>query len=143
MPSRRSLLSASTALLASASFAGCSTVLGGATEAHYVDVLNGADERHTFAVTVYDADDAVLFEREYDLDAGEGDENRAVEGSPDRVTVVVDGDETEEVRWAPSSSGAFASNHPDGCPDGTSSSLTLRYGDDYFRATWGCETVRE
>ena len=104
-----------------------------------MDVMNGADERHSFAVTVAGVDGETLFDREYDLEAGTGDENRVVEGVPESVTVVRDGEERTEFPWAP------AGEAPD-CEGDTSTGITLYYAKgsaDEVTATYECETVRE
>jgi hypothetical protein len=137
MTTRRSLL-ASTAALAGTTLAGC---LGGdAPERHYIDVLNGDDAAHTFRVVVTDESDSTLFGREYDLDAGTGDENRIVEGTPATVQVSVDEDDPVSFPWQPPA-GSEASD----CSSATSSSLTINYdlqSDTGLEPTFDCETVR-
>lgn len=146
MPSRRALLTATAGLAATTGLAGCSAVLGDGPEQHYVDVLNGTEQPHVFAVTVTDAAGETVFEHEYDLDAGTGDENRVVDGAPARVAVVVDGEERHEFAWAPAESADFAGSHPDGCSTATTTSLTIWYGlesEAEVEPTYGCETVRD
>jgi len=143
MPSRRELLAATGGLAASAA-AGCSGVLGSDRSRHFLDVMNGTDESHAFAVTVFDADDAVIFEHEYALDANAGDENRVVEGQPARVAMSIDGGGRNVIPWEPRSDSSFVTNRPDGCPDGTTTSLTLWYGkttDAALEPFFGCETA--
>lgn len=145
MPSRRALLTATASLAATTGLAGCSAVLGDGPEQHYVDVLNGTEQPHVFAVTVTDAAGETLFEHEYDLDARTGDENRVVDGAPARVAVVVDGEERHEFPWAPREHPSFTAAYPDGCSTATATSLTIRYGlesEADVEPTYGCETVR-
>lgn len=137
MTTRRSLL-ASTAALAGTTLAGCLGADG--PERHYIDVLNYDDAAHTFRVVVTDESDSTLFEREYDLDAGTGDENRIVEGTPATVQVSVDEDDPVSFPWQPPA-GSEASD----CSSATSSSLTINYdlqSDTGLEPTFGCETVR-
>lgn len=144
MPSRRTLLTAATGL-ATAGLAGCAGVLGSEVSRHHVDMLNGTDAAHTFAVRALDADDAVLFEHEYTLDPKSGDENRVIEGRPARVEVSVDGGGPTAIPWEPRSDSSFVTNHPDGCPDATTTTLTLWYGkaaEAALEPLFGCETVR-
>lgn len=137
MTTRRSLL-ASTAALAGTTLAGCLGADG--PERHYIDVLNGDDAAHTFRVVVTDESDSSLFERAYDLDAGTGDENRIVEGTPATVQVSVDEDDPVSFPWQPPA-GSEASD----CSSATSSSLTINYdlqSDTGLEPTFDCETVR-
>jgi hypothetical protein len=137
MTTRRSLL-ASTAALAGTTLAGC---LGAdSPERHYIDVLNGDDAPHTFRVVVTDESEATLFEREYDLDAGTGDENRIVEGTPATVRVTVDDADPVSFPWQPP-----ASSEASDCSSATSSSLTVNYDlqtDTGVEPTFDCETVQ-
>jgi hypothetical protein len=141
MPSRRALLTAATGL-ATAGLAGCT---GSDVARHYLDVLNGTDAAHTFAVTALDADDAVLFDHDYDLDQRSGDENRVVDGTPARVEVAVDGGDPVGIPWEPRGDSSFVTSNPDGCGDATTTSLTIWYGketDATLEQSFGCETVR-
>jgi hypothetical protein len=137
MTTRRSLL-ASTAALAGTTLAGC---LGADDpERHYVDVLNYDDAAHTFRVVVIDDSNVTLFEREYDLDAGTGDENRIVEGAPATIRVSVDDDDPVLFPWQPPA-GSEASD----CSSATASSLTINYelsSGAGVTPTYSCETVR-
>jgi hypothetical protein len=137
MTTRRSLL-ASTAALAGTTLAGCLGADG--PERHYVDVLNYDDAAHTFRVVVIDDSNVTLFEREYDLDAGTGDENRIVEGAPATIRVSVDDDDPVLFPWQPPA-GSEASD----CSSATASSLTINYDlqiDSGIDTTFDCETVR-
>jgi hypothetical protein len=139
MPSRRSLL-ASTAVLTGTTLAGCLGP-GDEPERHYVDVLNYGAERHVFAVEVTDETDSVRFEREYDLAAGTGDENRIVEGDPARVRVRVDDAEPVAFQWQPP-----ASSDATDCSSATTSSLSIEYdgpAGEGVVPTYGCETVTD
>lgn len=136
MTTRRSLL-ASTAALAGTTLAGC---LGDDPERHYVDVLNYDDAAHTFTLVVTDESDAVLFDHEYDLGAGDGDENRIVEGTPATVRVTVDDADPVSFPWQPP-----ASSEASDCSSATSSSLTVNYElqtDSGVEPTFDCETVQ-
>jgi len=142
MPTRRSLLATATAVAAT-TLAGCSSVVGETDAAHYVDMLNGDDEPHVFAVTVTDDDGGVLFDKEYDLAASEGDENRVIDGAPAEITVTVDDADPVSLPWAPRESTGSAT---DGCSQGTTESLRLYYEQqpgDGVTATYDCETVRD
>ncbi len=143
MRTRRGVL-ASTAGIVAPLAAGCTGILDGSGERHTIDVLNGTDTAHRIAVSVFDEDSAVLFSREYSLEPGTGDENRILEGSPARVEVAVDGDAPVSFPWDPNTTPTFATNHPDGCPDGTTTSLTVRYGlggRAEVVPIFGCETA--
>lgn len=146
VPSRRSLLTTTASLVATTGLSGCPSALGTDPEQHYVDMLNGTDEPHVFAVTVTDAAGETLFEHEYDLGAGTGDENRIVDGTPARVAVAVDDGEPVQFPWAPLEGPSFTGTDPDGCSAATSTSLTIWYGlqsEAAVETVYGCETVRE
>ena len=100
MTTRRSLLT-STATLASATLTGCSAVLGGETDRHYVDMLNGDERSHVFAVTITNAAGETAFDHRYDLGARQADENRIIDGNPAEVTVVIDDSDPVQFPWAP------------------------------------------
>ena len=141
MLARRSLL-ASTAALASATLAGC-TVLGGETDRHYVDVLNGDEEPHVFAVTVTNEAGETIFDHTYDLGARKADENRIIDGSPAEVSVVVDDADPVRFPWAPQEG---VGGIDEECSEGTSASLSVYYepqSGDGVKPIYGCETVRE
>lgn len=125
------------------SIAGCSSVLGEPPERHSVDMYNSSGSGHRFEVTVIDASGETIFRHEYDLGAGKGDENRVIEGTPSRVTLVVDGEERWAFDWAPLESSDFVATHPDGCPGDTSTGLTIWYDSNGVRPVYGCETARE
>ena len=138
MTTRRSLL-ASTAAFAGTTLAGC-LGLGDDPERHYIDVLNGDDAAHTFRVVVTDDSDSTLFEHEYDLDAGTGDENRIVEGTPATVRVSVDDATPMSFPWQPP-----ADSEASDCSSATASSLTINYelsSGAGVAPTYSCETVR-
>ncbi|WP_323172264.1 hypothetical protein [Natrialba sp. PRR66] len=142
MVTRRSLL-ASTTALASATVAGCSAVLGEETDHHYVDMLNGSEESHAFAVTITDDAGETLFDRTYDLPARNGDENRVIDGSPASVAVAVDDDEPVQFPWAPRE-GRHANSEE--CSQGTSASLSIYYdpqSGDGVTPIYGCETAQD
>lgn len=120
---RRSLL-ATTAALTSATLAGCTAVLGGETERRYVDVLNGSEEPHVFAVTVTNSAGETIFDREYDLGARNADENRIIEGAPAEVTVAVDDDDSVEFLWNQREDVGSSSEERQG---GTATSLSIYY----------------
>jgi hypothetical protein len=89
---------------------------------------------------VIDDSNVTLFEREYDLDAGTGDENRIVEGAPATIRVSVDDDDPVLFPWQPPA-GSEASD----CSSATASSLTINYDlriDSGIDTTFDCETVR-
>jgi hypothetical protein len=139
MQSRRSLLT-STATLTGTTLAGC-LGLADEPERHYLDVLNYGDEPHVFAIEVTDETGSALFEREYDLAAGTGDENRVVEGDPARVRVTVDAAEPVTFRWQPP-----ASSDATDCSAATTSSLSIEYdgpAGEGVVPTYGCETVTD
>ena len=142
MPTRRSLLATATAVAAT-TLAGCSSVVGETDAEHYVDMLNGDDESHVFAVTVTDDDGGVLFDKEYDLATREGDENRVIDGSPAEITVTVDDTDPVSLPWAPRES---TGSPADGCSQGTTEGLRLYYerkDGDGVTATYDCETVQD
>lgn len=144
-PSRRSLL-ASTAGLAAAALAGCSSAVSREAARHYVDVMNGTEQPHGFVVTATDEGGETLFEHEYELAARTGDENRIIDGTPVQVTVVVDGTERVQFPWAPRENPAFTGAYPDGCSDATATSLTIWYGkqsEPRVEPVYSCETVRD
>lgn len=141
MPNRRSILS-STAVLASATLSGCSTVLRGKTDQHYVDVLNGDEEPHDFTVTVTNESGEIIFEHTYHLGPRKGDENRIIDGTPESVTVVVDDDEPVRFPWNPFEGPGSISGE---CSQGTSTSLTIyfeRQSGGGVKPVYSCETVR-
>ena len=145
MPSRRDLL-ASTAGLAIPVLAGCSSTINEETTRHYVDMMNGSEEPHTFTVTATDERGETLFEREYDLGARSAEENEIMRGTPAQVTVVIDGTERAQFPWAPMESPDFAATHPDGCSEATSTGVSIWYGTqtaDPITATYYCATVRD
>ena len=142
MLARRSLL-ASTAALASATLAGCATVLGGETDRHYVDMLNGDEESHVFAVAVSDEAGKTIFGHTYDLGARKADENRIINGSPAEVSVIVDDADPVRFPWAPQEGVGGTAEE---CSQGTSASLSIYYeqqSGDGVKPIYGCETVRE
>lgn len=92
--------------------------------------MNGGDGAHTFAVMAFDADDRVQFEHTYDLAAGAGDGNRTIDGTPNRVEATVDGGQPVVVPGEPQDYSNTAIDHPNGCPDvSTTSPPLVRDGD--------------
>lgn len=143
MVSRRTVL-ASTAGVLSTQLGGCAAPFRPESTRHYVDVLNSDQTAHVFSVTATGENGEELFEHEYDLEPSSADENRIIDGAPAEVTVLVDDSDRYRVPWAPMEDERFAQNHPDGCSEATSASLSIWYapqGDDGVTSSFGCETV--
>lgn len=91
-------------------------------------------------LVVTDESNGTLFEHEYDLGAGDGDENRIVEGTPATLRVTVDDADPVSFPWQPP-----ASSEASDCSSATSSSLTVNYElqtDSGVEPTFDCETVQ-
>lgn len=80
------------------------------------------------------------------MDANSGDENRIIDGTPEKVTVVIDGSERVQFPWAPREEPHFVASYPDGCSEATSTSLSIWYGfasEAVIKPIYGCETARD
>lgn len=129
--------------LGSAIFAGCSALASEDPPRHSLDVYNGDDDQHVFAVSVTNEDNEVIFENEFNLEANTGDENLVIEGTPATISVTVDDRKPETLPWDPQ---AGAGDHSGECQKGTSIGVTLWYDQqagEGLKPVYGCETVRE
>lgn len=107
---RRPLLSA-VASLSGAVIAGCSAAPQSEDEME-IDVMSTSDDPHTIEVTVYNADEEVLFEKVYEMDAGEGDSSEEISGAPNEVHVNITNGTSEQFDFRPPSECEAEENDP-------------------------------
>lgn len=136
MVSRRRLLP-SVIFATGVALAGCLNVLDSGGTSHRIDVFNGSQERHVFAVTVVNAAGESIFERTYDLEGRKAVENRVIEGEPVAFTVAIDDDNPIEFQWSPDKKE---------CSNGTTTSLAIYFqleSDPDITPIYECNTITD
>lgn len=106
---RRSLLSGITSLSVPV-IVGCSNA-NESEDQMEIDVMSVSGFPHTIEVTVYN-DEGVLFEKVYELDAGEGDSSEEIRSEPSEVHVNLTNGTSEQFDFRPPSECENAENDP-------------------------------